>query len=48
MTILELSVYAPTIEEAWKQSGINQLKLDSFPTEKGSEVLEAVVYTACK
>jgi hypothetical protein len=48
MTIFELSVYAPTIEEAWKQSGIGRLKLDATPTEKWSETLEAVVYTACK
>src|ERR1035437_5343505 len=26
MTIFEMSVYAPTIEEAWKQSGISRLK----------------------
>jgi hypothetical protein len=48
MTIFELSVYAPTIEEAWRQSGISRLKLDSTATERWPEVLEAVVYTACK
>jgi hypothetical protein len=48
MTLFELSVYSPTIEEAWKKSGISRLKVDSTPTAKWRDVLEAVVYTACK
>jgi len=48
MTIFELSVYAPTIEEAWKQSGISRLKVEGVPTKKWTKALEAVVYTACK
>ncbi len=48
MTIFEKSVYAPTIEEAWKQSGISRLKVESGPTNKWAEALESVVYTAGK
>ena len=48
MTMFELSVYAPTIEEAWKGSGISRLKLDAEPSKKWVEALEAVVYTAGK
>jgi hypothetical protein len=48
MTIFEMSVYAPTIEEAWKQSGISRLKIEGAPTKKWAEVIEAVVYTSCK
>ena len=28
MSIFELSIYSPTIEETWKDSGIRRLKLD--------------------
>jgi hypothetical protein len=48
MTIFEMSVYAPTIEEAWKQSGISRLKIDGSPSKKWVNVIEGVVYTACK
>ncbi|HEY0308092.1 MAG TPA: hypothetical protein VGB94_08025 [Acidobacteriaceae bacterium] len=48
MTIFEISIYAPTIEEAWKQSGISRLKTDDPPSSKWTEALEAVVYTACR
>jgi hypothetical protein len=48
MTIFEMSVYAPTIEEAWKQSGISRLKIEGSPTKKWAEAIEAVVYTSCK
>ena len=48
MTIFEMSVYAPTIEEAWKQTGISRLKLEGSPTKKWAEAIEAVVYTSCK
>jgi hypothetical protein len=48
MTIFELSVYAPTIEEAWKQSGIKRLKIEGTPNGKWTEALESVIYTACK
>jgi hypothetical protein len=48
MTIFELSVYAPTIEEAWKGSGFSRLRLDGEPNKKWIDALEAVVYTAGK
>ncbi len=48
MTIFEMSVYAPTIEEAWKQSGISRLKIEGSPTKKWAEAIESVVYTSCK
>jgi hypothetical protein len=44
MTIFELSVYAPTIEEAWKQSGIRRLKVGGKVDLKWKEVIEAVAY----
>ena len=28
MSVFELSVYSPTIEETWKKSGISRLKVD--------------------
>jgi len=46
MTIYELSVYSPTIEEAWKDSGIRRLKIDGIPDHRWQETLEAVVYKA--
>lgn len=48
MSIFEVSVYAPTIEEAWKKSGISRLNLDDRPTRRWHEVLEGVVYTVGK
>jgi hypothetical protein len=48
MTIFEMSVYAPTIEEAWTQSGISRLKTEKSPTRKWAEAIESVVYTFCK
>jgi hypothetical protein len=43
MTLFELSVYSPTIQEALIDSGIGQLKADTTPTRKWFEPLEAVV-----
>lgn len=48
MTVFEISVYAPTIEEAWKRSGISRLKMETVPIKKWTEVLESIVYIACK
>jgi hypothetical protein len=48
MTMFELSIYSPTIEEAWKDSGISRLKIDGVPDQRWQEPLEAVVYTAGK
>jgi hypothetical protein len=48
MTMFELSIYSPTIEEAWKDSGISRLKIDGIPDQRWREPLEAVVYNAGK
>jgi hypothetical protein len=48
MTMFELSVYSPTIEETWKDSGISRLKIDGSPDQRWQEPLEAVVYEAGK
>lgn len=44
MTIFELSVYAPTIDEVWKKSGIRRLKVEGKFDWKWKEVIEAVAY----
>ena len=48
MSIFELSIYSPTIEEVWKESGIRRLKLDGAINGDWSEVFEAVVYKISK
>ena len=48
MTIFELSVYSPTIEEAWKESGIRRLKVEGKIDLKWKEVIEAVAYKVSK
>jgi hypothetical protein len=48
MSMFELTVYSPTIEETWKRSGISRLKIDGVPDQKWQEPLEAVVYNAGK
>jgi hypothetical protein len=48
MTMFELSVYSPTVEETWKNSGISRLKGDAVPDQRWQEPLEAVVYNAGK
>jgi len=48
MSIFELSIYSPTIEETWKDSGIRRLKLDGATNGDWSEVFEAVVYKISK
>jgi hypothetical protein len=48
MSVFELSVYSPTIEEIWKKSGISRLKIDGTLDQKWQEPLEAVVYNAGK
>jgi hypothetical protein len=35
MTMFELSIYSPTIEEAWTDTGINRLKVDALPVQNG-------------
>ncbi len=48
MSLFELSVYSPTIEETWKKSGISRLKTDGVLDQRWQEPLEAVVYNAGK
>jgi len=48
MSVFELRVYSPTIEETWKKSGISRLKTDGTLDQKWQEPLEAVVYNAGK
>ena len=48
VSVFELTVYSPTIEETWKRSGISRLKIDGVPDQKWQEPLEAVVYNAGK
>jgi hypothetical protein len=48
MTIFELSVYSPTIEETWTTTGIRRLKVDGAISEKWSEVFEATIYAVSK
>ncbi len=48
MTIFELSVYAPTIEEAWKESGIRRLSVEWKADWKWKETIEAVTYKVSK
>jgi hypothetical protein len=48
MSVFELSIYSPTIEETWKKSGISRLQIDGTLDHKWQEPLEAVVYNAGK
>jgi hypothetical protein len=48
MTLFELTVYSPTIEEAWKQTGISRLKLDGAISDRWRETFEAVIYKMSK
>jgi hypothetical protein len=48
MSVFELTVYSPTVEETWKRSGISRLKIVGVLDQKGQEPLEAVVYNAGK
>lgn len=48
MTVFELSVYFPTIDEAWRDTGINRLRLDERPSQEWQPILEAVVHKAGK
>jgi len=48
MSIFELSVYSPTIEETWKGTGIRRLKINGPINERWRETLEAVVYKVSK
>jgi hypothetical protein len=48
MSMFELTVYSPTIEEAWKHSGIKRLRIEEVPDQRWKEPLEAAVYQAGK
>jgi hypothetical protein len=48
MSIFELSVYSPTIEEIWKETGIRRLKVEGAIDGNWGEVLEAVIYKTSK
>ena len=48
MSVFELTVYSPAIEETRKTSGISRLKIDGVPDKKWQDPLEAVVYNAGK
>jgi hypothetical protein len=43
MPLFELTVYSPTIEEVWKQTGISRLKVDGAISDRWRETFEAVV-----
>jgi hypothetical protein len=48
MSMFELTIYSPTIEETWKRSGISRLKTDGVLDHRWQEPLESVVYNAGK
>jgi hypothetical protein len=48
MSIFELSVYSPAIEEMWMDTGIRRLKTEGAITGTWNEVVEAVVYKTSK
>ena len=48
MTLFELSIYSPAIEEAWTGTGIGRLRTHERPNQKRSEPLEAIIYKVGK
>jgi hypothetical protein len=48
LTVFEISVYSPTIDEAWKETGMSRLKIDGPIGARWHEVFEAVVYKLSK
>ena len=48
MTLFELTVYSPTIEEVWKETGISRLKIEGAISKRWQEVFEAVAYKTSK
>ncbi len=46
--LFELTVYSPTIEEIWKQTGISRLQIDGLISDRWRETFEAVVYKTSK
>ena len=43
MSMFELSVYSPAIEETWKKSEITRLNIEGSVDAKWQELLEAVI-----
>jgi len=48
MTIFELTVYSPMIEEVWKETGISRLKIEGAISKRWREVFEGVAYKTSK
>ena len=48
MSLFELTVYSPTIEEVWKETGISRLKIEGAIGKRWREVFEAVVFKTSK
>ena len=48
LSMFEISVYSPTIEETWRGTGISRLKTDGVINGKWSEVLESIIYNTSK
>jgi hypothetical protein len=48
MTLFELTVYSPTIEEVWKETGLSRLKIEGAISKRWREVFEAVVFKTSK
>jgi hypothetical protein len=48
LSMFEISIYSPTIEETWKETGISRLKTDGGINGRWSEVLESIVYNTSK
>ena len=48
MSIFELSIYSPTIEETWKDTVSRRLKVEGAIDRNWSEVFEAAVYKISK
>ena len=48
LSLFEISIYSPTIEETWKKSVIGRLMTTELPNPRWKEPLEAVAFHAGK
>jgi len=48
LSMFDISIYSPTIEETWRGRGISRLKTDGVINGRWSEVLESIVYNTSK
>jgi hypothetical protein len=48
LSMFEISIYSPTIEETWRETGISRLRTDGVINRRWSEVLESIVYNTSK